>query len=174
MSWIPCWESSAPVTALILIGRSCADTSLWLAVTMTSCKPSLSLSAALSARVAVLYKAAATAARIACRFTASASKTVDAVIEPSRRSRRDGISSGRKIIPRTQRSSTSDLPGFYPAVYPLQRRLTLTGGDGLPLSDLPPACASRNPRRTLLFLSVQVACRSWPGPLSCAELLPKP
>ena len=49
------------------------------------------------------------------------------------------------------RSSTSDLPGFYPAVYPRSSYGGWTADRGLPLSDQPPACASRNPRRTLLY-----------------------
>jgi hypothetical protein len=55
-------------------------------------------------------------------------------------------------------SSTSDLPGFYPAVYPSHggRKPPMVG---LPLSDQPPACTGRNPRRTLLVLCVQVICR---------------
>ena len=64
----------------------------------------------------------------------------------------DGISPARKIIPRTLELLDIRSPGL------LSRRVSTassggwTADRGLPLSDQPPACASRNPRRTLLYL----------------------
>ena len=119
---------------------------------MTSCKPASSLSAGLSASEAVLYRAAMTAARIAFCFTRVSPKRrcCHRTIEEPHVS--DGISPARKIIPRTLALLDIRSPGL------LSRRVSTassggwTADRGLPLSDQPPACASRNPRRTLLYL----------------------
>src|SRR4051794_7878348 len=125
----------------MLIGRSWADTSLWLAVTMTSCRPSLSLPAALSASVVVLYKAAMTAVWMVCRLTAGASETVDAVIEPSRRGRvMDGISSQPEDhpedakLPRHQISRAFIPPCIHPGAASRRRRLDCLSRTSRPLA----------------------------------------
>ena len=89
---------------------------------------------------------------------AGASETADAVIEPQEGRVIDGISSaggrssrGHIELPRHQISRA-----FIPPCIHQERRQT---AGGLPLSDQPPACAGRNPRRTLLVLCVQVICR---------------
>src|SRR3954453_168264 len=80
-----------------------------------------------------------------------------------------GMASEENTVPGAEHTAPTNLPGFYPAVYPCA-----LNAPGLPLSDLPPAREQAGTleahfRETL----VQSACRNTGGARNCPLCLEK-